>query len=391
MNLFHSILRKSQNFDQILRNDSPLSFREISDFLDSVVDAANQTDNSEELDRILVIYRKWEAILFEIFGIQHKAETISTRVGYQSVPSVFVENQLPEMVFEKDNSADVLLVALSNNIEPDSTFYAINLKAIDAPFYKKKETFDCLVKATKAFKRSDLLNARSKFNQVITRYMAQSKLSSTELYFFSWALHGMGNIYLVLDECDRALELFRLSLDLKKKIPGIPSIFLFLTEFKFLITLGSKMGREEWNRKLEDFALTVYSNKQLCEDYPNFEANIHYSVGQSYLFLNQDDAAQVKFKRAASLFNQVDDYSGLLRSNIAQGVLASRPSVHAKNIENLFSNLHSRVLRDPYIQHLGGRNSRMELEMLAGPYASKILQIFKAFKIRGFDRIKVKF
>lgn len=390
MNIYHTILRKSHDFDAKFRAALRVVPHEINNFLDQIIDAANRIHNPQELERVLVIYRKWESILFRVFGLQHVSKTVHPREYTTISEKKYLARELTDVVFDQGDPETDLLAIISQNIDQSNSIHKYTLNAIDSQFVDKKEVYDVLESATENFRACDLPEARRNYRLVIDKFMHEPQLSATNLYFYSWALHGLGNVHHVLNNTDQAIKLYQSSVEIKKKIPGIPSIYKYITELKLLVTLGDLENTNDWHHELNHFAFVVINDKQSCSKineplYKNLLANTHYALARSYFYLQKDDEAKNYYDKATHLLKNTNDFASILRVVIGKGVISKRPNLYANKIESILSRVNSRTLRDPYIQRLGDPAHLTEVEMMAESFSKLLSKVFENYQITGLS------
>lgn len=396
MNIYQTILRKSHDFDAQFRNKSNVKGLEIINFLDRVIDAANVVEEHEELDRILVIYRKWESILYRVFKTQHKAKIVRPRKCNANIEANYLERELVDVVFDQGDPETDLLTIISQNIDQSNSIHKYTLNAIDSQFLAKKEVYDILEDATNDFRLCNLSSATTNFRIVIDKFMREPQLSATNLYFYSWALHGLGNIHHVLNNSDQAIKLYQSSVDIKKKIPGIPSIFTYITELKLLFVIGERENAKDWNQELNQFSFIIIQDKQSCSKinkplYRNLLANTHYALARSCFYLQRDNEAKDYYNKAKKFLKSSEDFASLLRIEIGKGIISNRPKFHANKIESILATIDGKTLRDPYIQRLGDQNHMREVEMMAEPFSEQLSRVFEKHQIEGLDTVEHSF
>ena len=251
--LFQSLRLKNYMLDERIKTGKEITEIQLAEYLDNILFCAEITEDVNQLRKIFILFRKWYNLSIHLHGYFYDKTVISCSIFDKKVEesSYHIENIINTISKSKiDSVKSKYIHDLAKYVNPYTTFFKEDLQQIDKSFYEKYSVLETLIEASDAFKISKLNESKEKYLNVIYLYEKKNELDNTMLYFYSWAIHGLGNIEYVKYNYGAAYKLYKDSLRIKEQIENLPSLILYSTKAKLAVCTLPRVTSSRWNKNI---------------------------------------------------------------------------------------------------------------------------------------------
>lgn len=220
-----------------------------------------------------------------------------------------IETQIAFINIDNKSYQDKLKVFVEN-LNPYTAFSEKEIRLIDNSFFKKSSILNKINHGNEYFKSSKLKESLDNYDEAIKLLSEEKDIENLHLYFFSWVLHQLGNIYLVIGDFDKASSFFNNSFSIKTKIEEIPKPLIFSTQLK-IFGLLSYFPHENKNwsinlknilNKISEYRIKSETGNELLLNNLVCDANFYLLNGYTQLKdkVNSEKYYDVSIKNAVA-------------------------------------------------------------------------------------------
>lgn len=389
--LFKSILLKDRELTKKIRDDSSPQREEIDSLLNAIIYSSKMPLNSEYLRHVFVLFRKWYNLFIHYYGYEYDKSIFSYEWDYKEKRDTYAFSSFFKTITKTSDQESIsnYINLLTKYVNPYATFYKKNLSKIDSSFYEKYSVLELLIKATDEFKVSNINESKLFYYKVTNIFENKKHQDNTMLYFYSWALHGLGNIELLKYNYGKAFSLYSNAVKLKEQIEGLPSLILYSTITKQAIASLANLPVKDWNRNIHK-VLVVLSNKaRVSEDNPSWYYNLlldlNFMVSKSLRYMGKNEEAKLFCETAIEKAKKWDDQVGLIRCYVLLAMINRKDSTLLKKIAKTLNKIPPKKRNDPYLRRMLSVPYLKEVELSDAKLRKSIQDIFKQHKILPLD------
>ncbi len=264
--------------------------------------------NSEQSRNILNLWRS-SPVNRRVNETEYLKESINKKIA-NSIAFINID----------DKSFQDKLKVLAENINPYTAFSEKEIELIDHTFYKKNSILTKINFGTEYFKKSKFAEAVECYENAIKSISEDQDLESLHLYFYSWALHQLGNVYFVNGDFKKAYGNYNNSFTIKIQIDKLPKPFLFATQLKiFGILSYFPLDNKNWSVNLKHFINKVSEYNKANMDHNElflknliFDAIYYLYVG--FTNLNDKKNSKKYFNKAIAIAKANKDFVGIVKT-----------------------------------------------------------------------------
>jgi len=278
------------------------------------------------------------------------------------------------------------LKLLAEKVNPYSAFSEKEINLIDHNFFKKNSILNKINHGNDFFKKSKLKESLDCYDEAIKFLSAEKEIENLHLYFYSWVLHQLGNIYYVVGNFEKASSLYNNSFSIKIKIEELPKPLLFSTQLKIFGLLSYfPLENKNWNFNLANFIKKVkeYHQQNTTENelfVSNLIFDANYYLFNGYINLNDKDNSEKYFNIAIINAKANKDFAGTVKTYFSQCMFENSEK-HLIDLKETINNASDIEKTDPYVTTIF-KNSKLTTTKSNKNMLDKIKKVFADNEIK---------
>lgn len=400
--LFQAIQARNWELDDSLmagelNRDTALEFHNtLSTAIPCVLDIAN-------FEKCLVIFRKWESILYTNYNHVYENKKDLSMIH----PVLFAQKMIEQLEFfdqfrsqditiKKNKNINKYIQEFNKSINPSSQAND-NCEIQPIENYTYIKNISCC--AESAYKNSNFKTASEIYLNTaseIRRRIDQDTADEVDLYFLSWILHAIGNIFYSCQQYKYAFSYYSHAYDIKNLLRNgtIDSDYLELSiTSSYTKVIATKLAfggqsesehHEELLKIEKAFAAKLVPFSSINREWTlGIKCYLEYLIGKSYLYLLNKTGGERYLDKSAASARDSGNKASEIRA-MYFGVIYrvfSRQKID-RFISAIRNDFDEKLVTNPNIRRL--LSPIMELEMMVQSddesinYYTQLIDIFKS-------------
>jgi hypothetical protein len=360
----------------------------VTKLLDILVSNINRPQSIEELSFLLSMFRKWKVIYHEYFRDVYTKNVSYELSNFDELtyfPTIHVEESYSQIKVPQQKGDSSFYKNLIKCTDPYKSFYDdFQSNIYDAELLTEAEKI--IVSAIDLFKKSKFMQAMEHYRAVTEMLNGSGAVSNKIKYYFSWALHGVGNIYYVCNQYSTAIKYYSASLLIKNSIPHLPKISIYQTASKECFCRINIWGFQEVENDIKELRRNLNRDRNdLCKWneslLKNLEDDIYYNISIGALYSKNKSKCFLFLNKSYKIAEEIGDITGQIRCLIIKGSLVKNHTKYIDALKLIFENLNQEKKKDPYIKRMANDDFLAELQYENYRYSIQIQELLDNYHI----------
>lgn len=317
--------------------------------------------------RLPASLKKW---IYQNVFVCDQLQILKTKLDKPIEQPVFADEVIDEIqslnmevmrmnVFPKEvnklNQKVIRNIAIRTN--PYKSFSTEEINAINPNFIRQTSIFNHVNRGKKYFKKSDFNTALNCYSKALVMFKETENKDDLTIYFYSWMLHEIGNIFFVMKHHEEAKRFYIQSFYIKKSLQAIPEIFLYATQLKMLaVSLENHPDSHDLEKMWQSFVSNL--KKYRTEAPKQHHFFIDCLLGDAYYYMSkvsyqlaQSRNFDIYFKYSFKYAKKNNDLTGEIELMTLHS-LFKNTDLYLSEIETILKSMSSSQRRNPYLSTL---------------------------------------